>query len=89
MLAVSRIATRRLENSGTEPVPPRSTQASANKAYRNVAQKTPSEWNSAWSRANQRTRRGEYAMALNCTMTKAMANTMPVSAIMPEAAADR
>ena len=28
-------------------------------------------------------------IALNCTMTKAMANTTPVSAIIPEAAADR
>ena len=28
-------------------------------------------------------------MALNCTMTKAMANTMPMSAIIPEAAAER
>jgi hypothetical protein len=28
-------------------------------------------------------------MALNCTMTKAIANTMPVSAIMPEAVAER
>jgi hypothetical protein len=28
-------------------------------------------------------------MALNCTMTKAMAKTTPVSAIIPEAVADR
>ena len=28
-------------------------------------------------------------MALNCTMTKAMANTIPVSANMPEATAEK
>ena len=28
-------------------------------------------------------------MALNCTMTKPTVNTMPVSAIMPEATAER
>ena len=37
------------------------------------------------SRAIQGTRRGEYAAAPNCTMTKASAKTMPVSASMPEA----
>src|SRR4051812_17348926 len=30
------------------------------------------------------TSRGEYASALNCTTTKAMAKTMAVNAIMPE-----
>jgi hypothetical protein len=41
------------------------------------------------SRANQSTSRGEYTIALNCAITKAMAKTIPVSAIMPEAAAER
>ena len=37
------------------------------------------------SRANQSTRRGEYAVALNCTITNVSENTTPVSAIIPEA----
>jgi hypothetical protein len=40
------------------------------------------------SRANQSTSRGEYAIALNCTITKAIAKTIPVSAIIPDAAAE-
>jgi hypothetical protein len=40
-------------------------------------------------RANQSTRRGEYTIALNCTITKAMAKAMPVNAIIPEATAER
>ena len=51
----------------------------------NVAQNTPTECQSTGSRAIQSTRRGEYAVALNCTMTKASEKTMPVSAIIPEA----
>ena len=33
--------------------------------------------------------RGEYAMALNCTITKAIEKTIPVSTIIPEATAER
>ena len=32
---------------------------------------------------------GEYTMALNWTRTKAIEKTMPLSAIMPDATADR
>jgi hypothetical protein len=37
------------------------------------------------SRAIHETRRGEYAIAPNWTVTKARANTIPVRASMPEA----
>jgi len=37
------------------------------------------------SRATHCTRRGEYALALNCTITKVNEKTMPVNAIIPEA----
>ncbi len=38
--------------------------------------------------ASHDTRRGEYAVALNCTMTKAREKTRPVSGIIPEAMAE-
>ena len=38
--------------------------------------------------ASQATSRGEYATALNCTMTKASEKTRPVSGNMPEAIAE-
>src|SRR5215471_21734899 len=41
------------------------------------------------SRETHNTSRGEYATALNCTITKASEKTMPVNAIMPEVIEER
>ena len=49
---------------------------------------TPKPCDTTASRATHITRRGEYAVALNCTMTNARENTMPVRAIIPEAIAE-
>jgi len=70
---------------GTFPEPLRSTHAIAAMAYRNVAVKIPNECDSSGSRAIQSTSRGEYAVALNWTITNVSENTMPVRAIIPEA----
>ena len=51
----------------------------------NVAVKTPIACQITRSRAIQSTRRGEYAVALNCTITNASEKTIAVSEIMPDA----
>ena len=51
--------------------------------------KTPSEWLIMADPANHATRRGEYAVALNCTITKASEKTRPVRGSIPEAIAER
>ena len=45
----------------------------------------PREWVIIAEPASQDTRRGEYAVALNCTITKASEKTSPVRGSMPEA----
>ena len=62
-------------------------QASAASAYRKVAVNAQGVKERRIT-SKPGTRRGEYATALNCTMTKAIANTTPVSAIIPDATAD-
>jgi hypothetical protein len=47
------------------------------------------EWLMTGDRASHITSRGEYAVALNCTITNATEKTIAVSAIMPEAIVDR
>src|SRR5205085_1779749 len=73
---------------GTFPEPCRSTHASAAMAYKKVAVKVPIEWYISGSRAIQRTKRGEYATELNCTMTNTRENTIPVNVIIPVAMAE-
>ena len=53
-----------------------------------VAVKTPRECPIIADPASHATRRGEYAVALNCTITKASEKTRPVSGNIPEAMAD-
>ncbi|HEY7288596.1 MAG TPA: hypothetical protein VH583_02080 [Vicinamibacterales bacterium] len=50
-----------------------------------VAVKMPSECEINGLRATQRTSRGEYADALNCTVTKTSDKTIPVRTSIPEA----
>src|SRR5689334_14974458 len=54
----------------------------------NVAVKTPIACQITRSFAIHSTRRGEYAVALNCTITKASENTIAVREIMPDAMAE-
>src|SRR5581483_1909653 len=70
---------------GTRAEPFRSTHASAATAYKKVAVNTPMAWNTNGFRDIHSTRRGEYAVALNCTMTKTREKTIPVNVIMPAA----
>jgi len=51
--------------------------------------KIPIECQMTGSREIQDTSRGEYATALNCTITNASEKTMPVSAIIPEVIDER
>ena len=53
-----------------------------------VAVKMPSEWFMIAEPASQDTRRGEYAVAPNWTITKASEKTRPVSGIIPDAMAE-
>ena len=48
----------------------------------------PSEWSITPEPANHDTSRGEYAVALNWTMTKASEKTRPVSGSVPDAIAE-
>ena len=87
---------------GTTPVtvttlPPGTTQQVVFKkaGYReqsanvNVPVKTPSAFVSTRSLVKTLTSRGKYAELPNCRKTKAREKTIPVSAIMPAAMADR
>lgn len=53
-----------------------------------VPVKIPREWFMIGEPASHETRRGEYAVALNCTITNASEKTRPVRGIIPEALAD-
>jgi hypothetical protein len=48
----------------------------------------PSAWEMSGSSASHRTRRGEYAVALNCTITNVSENTIADSVMVPAAAVE-